>query len=145
MLTPGLGTSPEKAKHSCSKFNCRRDLLQNPIGTLVGTSAITAKCQDVSFTENLGMGARRVLISPSIQCRASHCTINADVCHEVPLLGCGCDPRTSGSGSLEPRREGNRSKVLTWTAQLRSMSDMGIFRQPTLGLYFVHEQGTHLF
>src|SRR5437660_8715695 len=75
------------------------------------------------------MGARRVLISPSIQCRASHCTINADVCHEVPLLGCGCDPRTSGSGSLEPRREGNRSKVLTWTAQLRSMSDMGIFHQ----------------
>jgi len=63
--------------------------LQNPIGTLVGTTAIAAKCEHVSLSDNLGMGARGVLISPSIQCRASHCTINADVCHEALLLGAG--------------------------------------------------------
>jgi hypothetical protein len=63
--------------------------LQNPIGTLVGTTAIAAKCEDVSLSDNLGMGARGVLISPSIQCRASHCTINADVCHKALLLGAG--------------------------------------------------------
>ena len=95
------------------KCNSRRDLLQNPIGTLVGTTAIAAKCEDVSLSENLDMGTRGVLISPSIRCRASHCTINADVCHEVPLLGCGSDPRTSGSDSLEPWREETRSKMLT--------------------------------
>jgi hypothetical protein len=62
-------------------------LSQNPIGTLVGTTEIAAKCEDVSLGENLGMGARGVLISPGIQCRASHCTINVDVCHEALLLG----------------------------------------------------------
>ena len=93
--------------------------MQNPVGTLVGTAAITAKCEDVSLSENLGVGTRGVLISPSIRCRASDCTINADVCHDV-LLGCGSDPRTSGSSSLEPWREENRSKMLTWTAQVDS-------------------------
>jgi hypothetical protein len=38
------------------------DLLQNPIGTLVGTTAIAAKCEDLSLSENLGMGTRGVLI-----------------------------------------------------------------------------------
>ena len=84
--TQGLGTPPRKAERSCSKCDSRRDLLQNPIGTLVGTTSIAAKCEDVSLSENLGMGTRGVLISPSIRCRASHCTINADVCHEVLLL-----------------------------------------------------------
>jgi len=88
-------TPPEKAERSCSKCNSRRDLLQNPIGTLVRATAIAAKCEDVSLSENLGMGTRGVLISPSIRCRASHCTINADVCHEVLLLGCRSEPRTN--------------------------------------------------
>ena len=55
-------TPPEKAERSCLKCNSRRDLLQNPIGTLVGTTAIAAKCEDVSLSENLGVGARGVLI-----------------------------------------------------------------------------------
>lgn len=57
------------------------NLLQNPIGTLVGTTAIAAKCEDVSLNKNLGMGTRGVLISPSILGRAPHCAINPDVCH----------------------------------------------------------------
>ena len=95
--------------------------LQNPIGTFVGTTAIAAKYEDVSLSENLGMGARGVLISPGIQCRASHCTIN--VCHEALLLGCGSDPRTSGSSSVEPWREENCSKMLTWTAPAGTRTD----------------------
>ena len=55
-------TPPEKAERSCSKCNSRRDLLQNPIGTLVRATAIAAKCEDVSLSENLGMGTRGVLI-----------------------------------------------------------------------------------
>src|SRR5208282_1202076 len=86
-------TPSEKAARSCSKCNSRRDLLQNPIGTLVGTTAIAAKCEDVSLSENLSMGTCGVLISPSIRCRASHCTINPDVCHELLLLGRGSDTR----------------------------------------------------
>jgi hypothetical protein len=89
-------TPPEKTERSCFKRNSRRDLLQNPIGALVGTTTIAAKCEDVSLSENLAMGARGVLISPSIRCRASHCTINVDVCHEVLLVGCGGDPRNFG-------------------------------------------------
>jgi hypothetical protein len=92
--------------------------LKNRIGTLVGTTAIAAKCEDVSLGENLGMGARGVLISPSIQCRASHCTINADVCHWASLLGCGSDPRNSGSSSVEQCWEENCSRMLTWTAAI---------------------------
>jgi hypothetical protein len=75
-----------KYARSCSKCNRRLDLLQNPIGTLVGTTAIAAKCEDVSLSENLSMGTRGVLILPSIRCRAPHCTINPDVCHEDLLL-----------------------------------------------------------
>ena len=89
LATPGVGTPPEKAEHSCSRRNSRRDLLQNPIGTLVGTTAIAAKCEDVSLSECLGIGTRGVLISPSIRCRASHCTIIADVCHKFSCWAAG--------------------------------------------------------
>ena len=87
-----------KAERSCLHAfmrNSRRDLLQNPIRTLVGTAAIAAKDEDVSLSDNLGMGTRGVLISPSIGCRASHCTITPDVCPEVLLLGRGSDKKTN--------------------------------------------------
>src|SRR5271169_5389673 len=104
-------TPPEKAARSCSKCNSRRDLLQNPIGTLVGTTAIAPKCEDVSLSENLRMGTCGVLISPSIRCRAPHCTINPDVCHEVLLLGRAGTPRELiGSSSLEQLRRGELFK-----------------------------------
>jgi hypothetical protein len=64
----------------------RRDLLQDPIGTLVGTVATTAKCEDVSLDNNLNILTSRVLISPSIWCGASNGTIHPYVCHEVLLL-----------------------------------------------------------
>ncbi len=46
-------------------------LLQGPIGTLVGTTAIATKHEDVAFVEDLGFGTCCVLVSPSIRCRAS--------------------------------------------------------------------------
>ena len=61
---------PQKAARSCSKCNSCRDLLQSPIGTLVGTTAIAAKCEDVPLSESLSMGTRGVLILSSIRCRA---------------------------------------------------------------------------
>src|SRR6476660_1526569 len=71
-----------KAERSCSKCDSRRDLLQNPISTLIGTTAIAAKREDVSLSESLVIGTRGVLISPSIRCKASHCTTTTDVCHK---------------------------------------------------------------
>ena len=66
--------------------NSRRYLLQNPVGTLVGTTTIAAKPEDISLVDNLGRVTRRVLISTGIQRGASDCTINPYVCHEVLLI-----------------------------------------------------------
>jgi hypothetical protein len=52
-------------------------LLQGPIGTLVGTTAIATKHEDVAFVEDLGFGTCGVLVSPSIRCRASDCPRSA--------------------------------------------------------------------
>src|SRR6478672_744186 len=121
LAAPGLGRLPEKAERSCSRLNSRRDLLQNPIGTLVGTTAIAAKCEDVSLSESLGIGTRGVLIAPSIRCRASHCTITADVCHKFSSWAAGAPRELRAASSLEPGREENRSKMLTSKAQTDSV------------------------
>jgi hypothetical protein len=73
-------------RRSLSSGDSRRHLLQNPVGTLVGTVAIATKSEDSSLLNNLGRVTRRVLISPGIRCGASDCTINPYVCHEVLLL-----------------------------------------------------------
>ena len=73
-------------RRSLFNGNSRRHLLQNPVGTLVGTVAIAAKSEDRFLLDNLGRVTRRVLISPGIWCGASDCTIKPYVCHEVLLL-----------------------------------------------------------
>src|SRR6478752_3748660 len=43
-------------------------LLQGPVSTFVGTTAIRANFEDAPHIENLGPATRSVLITPSIQC-----------------------------------------------------------------------------
>ncbi len=82
-------------RRSLFSGNSRRHLLQNPVGTLVGTVVIAAKSEDRSLLDNLGRVTRRVLISPGIRCAASDCTIKPYVCQEVLLLlGCVRNTRT---------------------------------------------------
>jgi hypothetical protein len=90
----------------CSLFsyNSRRDLLQNPVGTLVGTAAIAAKCEDISLGDDLGRVTRRVLISPGVRGGASDCTINPYGYHQVlPVIGLREElADIVGNGSLGP-------------------------------------------
>ena len=54
-------------------------LLQGPVSTFVGTTAIRASFEDAPHVENLGPATRSVLIKPSIQCRASDCPRGATI------------------------------------------------------------------
>ena len=48
-------------------------LLQGPVSTFVGTTAIRANFEDAPHVENLVRATRSVLITPSNQCCASDC------------------------------------------------------------------------
>ena len=110
-VTPITGSSGWDSRsvspwRSVINYKRRRNLLQNPVGTLVGTAPITAKCEDISFVDNFGVVTRRVLISSSIRCGTSDCTMDPYVRHEgLLIIGLREERRLIGNSNLDPWRQ----------------------------------------